>query len=100
VLGPYLDSPRRHTFAQRFRQWWSAPITTRDRVLGAIVGTLGGLWLGFLARVVFGPLPVSGSEVMAWTIGGAAVGLLFGAAAPKVTTVVCFPFSTFGGIGT
>jgi hypothetical protein len=38
--------------------------------------------------------------VVAWAIGGAAVGLVLGIVAPKVTTVVCFPFSTFGGVGT
>jgi hypothetical protein len=64
--------------------------------LGAFVGALGGLWIGLLGRVFFGPLPVSGHVILLWAVGGAVVGFVFGIVAPKVTTIVCFPFSTFG----
>jgi hypothetical protein len=96
VIREYLQ--RR---SQRFRLWWHAPATTKDRVLGATIGGIGCFWIGALGRIIVGPLPVSVSIVGWWAAGGVAVGVVLGVLFPKVVACVCFPFSTFGGgIGT
>ena len=77
---------------ERFKVWWRAPATVRDRILGAIVGVFGGFWLGVLSYFALGSLsqPVTFVALVAVT---RAVGVVF----PKVVIVVLFPFSIFGG---
>jgi hypothetical protein len=82
--------------AKRFGEWWRAPPTRRDRVLGAIVGGLGCFWIGALGRLMVGPLPVSLTVVVSWAAGVASAGVVLGVLFPKTTTCICFPFSTFG----
>lgn len=95
VLG-YLQQILRNLIT-----WWQAPITRKDRVLGAAVGGFGGLWIGVLGRLFLGPMPVSFSTIGWWALYAAITGVLFGIAFPKLTLCVCYPFSTFGGgIGT
>jgi hypothetical protein len=81
---------------RRFAAWWRAPVTKRDRILGAFVGGLGCFWIGGLGRVALGALPVSLSAVLEWGIAAAVVGIALGTCFPKAMTCVCFPFSTFG----
>jgi hypothetical protein len=81
---------------QRFIAWWRAPITRRDRLMGAIVGGMGCLWIGTLGRIIFGTLPVAFYLVAHWAIAGALVGIVLGVAFPKVVTCICFPFATSG----
>ena len=82
---------------QSFVDWWHAPITRNDRKLGALVGGLGCFWIGVLGRFMFGPMPVSLTTVGWWALGSVVVGVTLGIIFPKVTSCVCFPFSTFGG---
>jgi hypothetical protein len=81
---------------RRFAAWWRAPVTKRDRILGAFVGGLGCFWIGGLGRVALGALPVSLSAVLEWGIAAAVIGIALGTCFPKAMTCVCFPFSTFG----
>ena len=81
---------------QQFGKWWRAPLTPKDRVMGAIVGATGCLWIGVLGRLALGPTPVSLVVIGWWALGSIAVGVALGVAFPKATTCVCFPFSTFG----
>lgn len=80
----------------RFRTWWSAPPTARDRLLGASVGAMGCFWLGLLGRLFFGPMPVSVAMLGWWAGGFAALGVVLGLMFPKVTIAVLFPISVFG----
>jgi len=86
---------------QRFIGWWRAPITRKDRAVGALVGGLGCFWVGVLGRIILGPLPVSLEILAWWALGSVAIGVILGLVFPKATTCVTFPFSTFGiGSGT
>jgi hypothetical protein len=80
--------------ARDFRTWWAAPASTKDRVIGAFVGGLGCFWIGVLGRIMLGPVGMSTLGV--WALGSIATGVVLGICFPKATTVVCFPFSTFG----
>jgi len=81
---------------QKFRDWWSAPPTGKDRLLGAVVGGLGFFWIGLFARLMIGPMPVSLGSLAIWAVGAVVCGLILGTFFPKATTCVCFPFSVFG----
>lgn len=81
---------------QRFREWWHAPATARDRVLGALVGGIGSFWLGVLGRIILGPHPISLETVAWWALGSVLVGMVIGLVFPKATTCLLFPFSTLG----
>ncbi len=82
-------------------EWWRAPITRKDRILGAVVGGFGGFWIGVLGRLLLGPMPVSFSTIGWWALYSIIVGALLGIAFPKVILFVCYPFSIFGGgVGT
>jgi hypothetical protein len=89
-----IDFARRKR--QRFIDWWRAPVTRRDRFLGATVGGMGCLWIGALVRIIFAPLPVSIFAVAQWAIAGTLIGIVLGIAFPKVVTCVRFPFAIFG----
>ena len=81
---------------QRFLAWWRAPVTRKDRAVGALVGGIACFWIGALGRIIVGPFPVSLEAVAWWAAGGVAVGVVLGVAFPKATTCVLFPFSTIG----
>jgi hypothetical protein len=81
--------------------WWHAPITRKDRILGAVVGSFGGFWIGVLGSLLLGPMPVSFITIGWWALYSIIAGALLGIAFPKVILCVCYPFSTFGGgVGT
>lgn len=82
---------------QNFSRWWNAPVTRRDRIIGAFIGAMGCFWIGLLGRLALGPLPVSFSDLAWWALGSALLGTVLGVCFPKSVSVVCFPFSTFGG---
>ena len=86
---------------QRFIEWWGAPVTRRDHVLGAVIRGIACFWIGVLGRIMVGPLPVSLDVLAWWALGSIAVGVVLGVVFPKVTTCVLFPFTTIGvGSGT
>jgi hypothetical protein len=86
---------------QRFIEWWRAPVTRKDRVLGAVVGGIACFWIGVLGRIMVGPLPVSLDVLAWWALGSVAVGVVLGIVFPKATTCALFPFTTIGiGSGT
>lgn len=90
--GAFLQRQR-----QRFLQWWQAPVTSRDRFLGALVGAFGALWIGVLGRALLSPLPISLQALGWWAAGSVVVGLTFGSLFPKAATCMFFPFAMFGG---
>jgi hypothetical protein len=81
---------------ETFVHWWLAPSTRKDRVRGAIVGSLGSFWIGILGRIILGTLPISISTLGWWALGSVLTGIVLGITFPKVTTCICFPFSIFG----
>ncbi len=81
---------------QRFFIWYRAPATRKDRIRAAIIGALGGFWIGLLGRILLGSLPVSFSVAGWWAMGSAATGLVLGLLFPKTVTCICYPFSIFG----
>jgi hypothetical protein len=80
-----------------FARWWQAPATRRDRLMGALVGGLGCFWIGLLGRLALGPLPVPLATLGGWALGAMLAGILLGICFPKSVSVLCFPFSSFGG---
>lgn len=81
---------------QRFLTWYRTPATRKDRVIAAIIGAMGGFWIGALGRIIFGAMPVSFSVVGWWALASAVTGVVLGLLFPKTITCVCYPFSTFG----
>ena len=79
-----------------FKEWWNRPIRVGDRIWAAMIGAFGGFWVGLLVRVFLGSTPVSLPVLAYWAVGAAVAGLVLGVLFPKATTVVLFPFSTFG----
>jgi len=78
-----------------FSGWWRAPASRRDRTLGAFVGALGGFWIGVLLAILLTASPAAATVGLA-ALASATCGLMLGIAFPKVTTLMCFPFATFG----
>jgi hypothetical protein len=58
---------------------------------------MGCFWIGILGRLVLGSMPVSFSTLGWWALGSTFFGVFLGILFPKSVSVVCFPFSTFGG---
>jgi hypothetical protein len=81
---------------REFSAWWRAPVTWRDRILGAVVGAMGFFWLGVLGRLGVGSLPVSLGTLASWALGVSLVGVALGLRFPKATTCFCFPFALSG----
>ena len=80
----------------RFKRWWRAPATTRDRVLGALVGAFAGFWLGLLCASALTPPWLTQIQFVCLVVAGL---VLAGALFPKVATVVLVPFGVTGGGG-
>lgn len=79
---------------ERFKSWWRAPATAKDRLLGAIVGAFAGFWLGLLSSSALAPSFLPHAQFVGIVIAGCALaGVLF----PKTATVVLFPFGVTGG---
>lgn len=79
---------------ERFKSWWRAPATTKDRLLGALVGAFAGFWLGLLGVAALAPSGQSQLHFVGLAVvGGLSAGALF----PKFATVVLFPFGVTGG---
>jgi hypothetical protein len=81
---------------KRFHAWWHAPLTSRDRRLGVVVGGIGGFWIGLLGRVVLGATPAGPGEVIAWVVVGTVSCAVAGYRFPKPVTIVLFPFVMSG----
>jgi hypothetical protein len=81
---------------QRFQQWRVAPVTTSDRIGGAIVGGIAFLWIGVLGRLALGPNYVAFTELGYWALGSVIVGVILGIRFPKYVLVLLFPFTVMG----
>ena len=81
---------------QEFLEWWRAPTTRKDRIVGAIVGGLGCLWIGVLGRMMLGPMPITLVAIGWWALFSICIGVILGVSFPKYVTCICFPFSVFG----
>ena len=78
----------------RFKSWWSAPATTKDRVLGALVGAFAGFWLGLFSLAALSPSALQPLHFVCLVIAACVLaGVLF----PKAATVVLFPLGVTGG---
>lgn len=82
---------------QSYARWRLAPVKRRDRTIGAFIGGMGCFWIGILGRLALGPLPVSPPTLGWWALGSILLGVMLGIRFPKIVSVVCFPFSSFGG---
>jgi len=80
----------------KFKEWWHRPIQKKDRILAAVIGGIGGFWIGVLGRISFGSMPVAITTLGYWAIGAIVIGVILGVLFPKPITVVLFPFSIFG----
>lgn len=80
----------------RFETWRRSPASRADRVAGACVGALGGLWIGILATVMWVSPPVVPSTVGLGGLGGAVFDVALGLRYPKGAAILLFPFSIFG----
>jgi hypothetical protein len=82
---------------ERWNAWRRAPATKRDRCVGMVVGGIGFFWIGLFTLAGL-HVPISApSSLLIWFVAWIGGGALAGAVFPKVVTVVCFPFLTFGG---
>ena len=82
---------------RRLREWWRMPVTPRERRWALLIGAVGGFWIGALARMVLGPLPVGLQAIGTWALAAAALGVACGWRFPKATLCVCLPFALLGG---
>jgi hypothetical protein len=80
---------------ERFRTWWDAPPTRRDRSIGCMVGLFAGFWIGALGHIVM-TTAASGTSVLAWGVAGAFATAITGFVFPKAVTLFLFPFAVFG----
>jgi len=80
----------------RFRRWWHAPITLKERMSGLLVGAFAGFWLGLFGRLWLATMPVAGSEVIAYAAVGILVFAVAGYFFPKAATIVLFLFAVIG----
>jgi hypothetical protein len=82
--------------AADFKTWWYRPPTARDRVLGAFVGAVAGLWVAVIGRLILGDMPVAFSVLAEFAMMGAGCGVVLGAAFPKIVLILGFPFASLG----
>jgi hypothetical protein len=85
-------------FWRQFRAIRRGPITRRHRIIGAVVGALGGFWIGCICRLIVGPLPIHWTVALGWSLLGALVAAVLGTLFPKVIFCVCFPFAVLPGL--
>ena len=74
--------------------WWNRPIRGRDRVLGFVIGLIGGFIAGALGRLLLGPSPMELQALVAWAVGSMVVFSILGVIFPKVVTILLCPFAT------
>lgn len=66
-------------------------------MLGAVVGAIGGFWLGVLLSLFLLKAPQDLSALLIGGTLGAVAGAGIGALLPKPLTVVLYPLALFGG---
>lgn len=74
------------------RTWWNAPTTREDRRIAAVCGAIAGCVIGFIVRIVVGPIPAPWHEFAVWSAGGLIVGSVLGFAVPKPIMILSLPF--------
>lgn len=70
----------------RVRRWWRAPITTMDRIGGAVFGLFGFFFIGAIGRALLGARPVGFDTLAMWGAWSSGPGLLIGIRFPRVIT--------------
>ncbi|UCJ17694.1 hypothetical protein K5Q02_04760 [Pseudomonas sp. MM211] len=76
--------------------WWRQPITRKDRWFAALVGAMGGVWIGLLICMVLAAGPMSLVVWGVWALSGAITCALLGALFPRVVSVLIFPLTLLG----
>jgi hypothetical protein len=84
-------------WSERFRLWWHAPVTGKDRSAGAFIGAFTGFWVGVLLLAGFGAFSKSSGLSAWWAMFLVLPGALFGYRFPKAATIFLFPFASIGG---
>ena len=67
-----------------------------DRLWAIIVGLSAGFWLGLIARLSFGPMPVSFQILGYWIIGGMVACGILGVLFPRTVSIILYPFTLLG----
>ena len=75
-----------------WRTWWNAPITKEDRRIGAVLGAIGGCIMGFVLRIVVGPIPAPWQEFAAWSGAALVLFAFLGWIFPKPVLLIVAPF--------
>lgn len=81
---------------EHFKNWWGRPATLKDRFTSALIGCIGGFWIGFLIKALITTAPTPISVLGLWGLYGAIFGIVIGFAFPKIVGTVLFPFSMIG----
>src|SRR5262245_20056763 len=82
---------------ERFKTWWHAPATKRDRVISAILGIWAFLIIGVVIAFAIAPNhSLSLAALVYWALGSMACGATLGALFPKVIRCIALPFAFIG----
>lgn len=92
ALGAFVIYKYLKSSLSDWRQWWKAPTTRSDRIVGIVIGAIGGCVIGIILRVVVGPLPAPLATFALWAVLGLFVGMTFGGIFPKPIGLLCAPF--------
>ncbi|MFO1221097.1 MAG: hypothetical protein U1E89_22265 [Burkholderiaceae bacterium] len=86
-----------HSWKARFRTWWHSPVTSKDRLTGAVIAAFAGFWVAVLVLVALGAFSRASSVSGWWAFVGVVPFAILGYAFPKWATIVLFPFASIGG---
>jgi len=84
-------------WSARFRLWWRAPVTSKDRWAGAIIAAFAGFWIGVLLLVALGAFSSASTISAWWALSFVAPVAVLGYAFPKFATVFLLPFASING---
>ncbi|SHL42748.1 hypothetical protein [Phytopseudomonas punonensis] len=76
--------------------WCQRPITRKDRLFAAVVGAIGGIWIGVIICVVLAIEPIELHVLGLWALSGSSICALLGAFFPRLASVLLFPLTLLG----